>query len=320
MKNTCFLLLTLFISLSVTGQTIFGKGKSKIDKFKNEKAINDFHKSNFGNILFSLDRIPFEANHAANISSVEYGKELFVREYWTQTMTEAYKEALNGKGGMDIALLYIVKINGKSTFEKVYYDHSGKDASETWYTNWFVASKPSSTKSGFLYNTIIDEALAQNKSSLKSNNLIVIESYIYDASTSKKGKLMAKGEINILLPNTSLVEEISDLAYPSCMEKPKMKDKNLEKQFISEMNNQGWKETFTHAIINKDDYTIIRNQLTSIIEGRTLGADMASRNGDKCMSQRFTFYQAHDGSTFSGKWKMHGVGEQTKLNCNCLKN
>jgi hypothetical protein len=316
-----FFLLFCFSGFSQSLFHSIENGKTKTDKFKNEKAINAFHKSHMGKMLFTYERIPFKADNASPSEIFDYGKTLFLREYWTQTMADAYKASFGKKPGAEIAILYEVELEAVGIYEYVFYGWSGSVESETWFTNWLIVSGSGDGFEPVFHTNLIENALSKFKSKLSSKQKLKVTSYIYDTAQSRKGVMMASGEIFVNIPHKGALPEYSQAIYPPCMNAPKMKDSALEKTFVDIMNQQGWKERFAQAVIYHDDFKIIRNSLTSIIESRTLGAELASKKPDgTCMYQRFTFSQEHDGKGFNGKWKLYSNGDQVSIPCSCLNN
>lgn len=321
-KQTLLLAFCLFGIFTIHGQNLFNAfdgGKIKMDKTKNKKAINDFHKQNTGKILFTYERIPFKTENVDIVSQYTFGKELFAREYWSKTMADAFYESFGKKANANTAIIYTVDIKGIGIYEQIFYGWSGNPEMETWYTNWFIAANPGTAFEKVFSTNLVSQALSKYKRQIKNTVSLKISSYIYDAASNKKGEMLATGDLNIDIANPSIIPNYTLSDYPACMPDPKMKDKSLEQTFVKVMNNQGWKEQFKIAVIHTEDYTIYRNKLTSIIEKRSLGASVASIKPDgTCMYQRFTFSQDHDGSTFSGNWRQDGIGEQFPIPCSCV--
>jgi hypothetical protein len=99
-----------------------------------------------------------------------------------------------------------------------------------------------------------------------------------------------------------------------------MDDAALKAKCLAKMNthakNQGWKETFTEVKITDEDWSAVRNSLTSVIEGRVISIAAKAKWPDgHCTYQDFSMYSGYDGSNYSNAISVYGVGSQTEIDC-----
>jgi hypothetical protein len=95
----------------------------------------------------------------------------------------------------------------------------------------------------------------------------------------------------------------------------------LKAKVLKKMNDHAkanaWKETFTEIKILDEDWTTMRNEVTSVIVGRTIDiAAKATWPDGHCTYQEFSMYSDYDGANYSNAVKVYGTGEQTKIDCN----
>lgn len=317
------LLATLWLTLGQsesTAQSFKQKIAFKVNKKKNKSAINSSHEANMGRIVFSNERVPFKnEDESLFITSTRLDKPIFLRQYWDQTMEDAYKESFKGKAWKNAALLYEISIDGKRVEDFIDYSNSGKENAITWYTTWADISVPrSSDKRGHIYSNLLDDCISKNQSALVGSKEISLTSYIYNTEKMKKGEKLASGSVTINFQGLDLSEIASDT--PPCMHKPFMNDAALSAQLLEATKAKGWQEDHLIAIINTRDFTILRHPVSGIIEGRTVGASVAAKKNNDCFYQRFTYHQNHTGSDFTGNWKLTSIGGKETIPCPCLAN
>jgi len=81
--------------------------------------------------------------------------------------------------------------------------------------------------------------------------------------------------------------------------------------------NNGWKEKFVAVKIESNDWTIRRNELTSVIVSRTIAANCYAKWPDgHCTVQLFVFSQDYNGSSYSNTFKHFATGSQDWVDCN----
>ena len=136
------------------------------------------------------------------------------------------------------------------------------------------------------------------------------------------------GEINLAAGDFKLWTATANNVHAGNVSKnelPKafISDATLESKMVATTNNyarsQGWKETFTKAVITSDWYTI-RHELTGVILGRKRSASICATWPDgHCTFQDMGFKQDYDGSKYSSTLIWNGVGSQTEIECHKIK-
>ncbi len=95
----------------------------------------------------------------------------------------------------------------------------------------------------------------------------------------------------------------------------------LKAKFLKKLNEHakanGWKETFTEVKITDEDWSTLRNEITSVITGRMINiAAKATWPDGHCTYQTFSMYSDYDGAAYSNAVSLRGIGDQTKIDCN----
>lgn len=112
---------------------------------------------------------------------------------------------------------------------------------------------------------------------------------------------------------------ISTYGQKPCFPEAGMKDQSVEKEILEAFKAQGWSEQPVGVIILSRDWSIRRNEYSSVITGRAVNALVISTKKAKCITQDFNFVQSYDGSGYSKSMRMSGIGDQHKIDCECLK-
>lgn len=93
---------------------------------------------------------------------------------------------------------------------------------------------------------------------------------------------------------------------------PAMQDSSLRAQMhaavLRKAENDRWSDTPSVTLIQSDQWSILRNNLTGIITGRRIAGVVGHRFPDgHCSIQIHTFYEGHDGSNFTGSVRYEGT-------------
>lgn len=77
------------------------------------------------------------------------------------------------------------------------------------------------------------------------------------------------------------------------------KDATMEQEFRTAFMNEGWNESILKINILSNEWTVVRNNVTGAITGRTQTAAIAARNQKgECILYTYTIMQEFDGSRY----------------------
>lgn len=108
----------------------------------------------------------------------------------------------------------------------------------------------------------------------------------------------------------------------SCWPEPGMSDSEIEKAIMEAFKAKGWQEQPVKIVILSRDWVTRRNEATGAILARQVDALVISttKKGTKCIKQEFSFLADYNGSGYSKTMYLYGIGNQSKIACECLTN
>jgi hypothetical protein len=121
---------------------------------------------------------------------------------------------------------------------------------------------------------------------LYAQNYTIASNLVSEMGDADKAKSKADG---------NLKERLSNVKIPDAVRK----DANIEAIFKKAFANEGWNETILKINLRDNDWTIVKNQYTGAIIGRSQSAAIVSKNGKgDCILYSFSIMQDYTGNAY----------------------
>jgi hypothetical protein len=329
--------LILFTAASLAGTAQTGPTSYFAPRPVNPVITNKpsrFYTPADGELLYTKTEAPSSALHKANIDKIVFGKARINKDGDASQLTTVFHpgDAIYGRAFMQTSMS-----NYKVYMTEISEDPS-KCMSGNFEVNYYIDGQPGSilmssslsgemeSKSTFTVNVIGsgDDAEMNNEDFIKVLNELPAGNHVVKLVIwATQGQFIsvdpvamgeftfAKGagdsKMGIGRSFSSVKDEMPDNAA--------LKAKCLKKMNDHAKAN-GWKETFTEIKILDEDWSTRRNEVTSVIVGRTIDiAAKATWPDGHCTYQEFSMYSDYDGSAYSNAVSVYGTGEQTEIDC-----
>ena len=281
---------------------------------QSEEPSGELHKNNFDKIVFGKARIDKNAGNAQVSNTFQAGESIYGRAfmrtcmmnykvYGTEMNTQPYK-CMEGRFEVNL----YVDGQDKGVFMSNSLDGELED--KTSFTIIVVGTG--------------DDSQANNEEFIKTLNGLSTGSHTIKLVVwATQGQFIsvdpvAIGEFTYVkgagASNVGLGRNFSAVndAMPD--------NAALKAKFLKKLNEHAkvnaWKETFTEVKITDEDWTTLRNELTSVITGRLINiAAKATWPDGHCTYQTFSMYSDYDGAAYSNAVSLRGIGDQIKIDC-----
>jgi hypothetical protein len=274
---------------------------------------SDLHKNNFDKILFGKARIDKDGTTAQISNTFHAGENIYGRAFMRSSMsnyktymTSVSAEAAKNMGG-NFEVNYVIdnKIYGTLMSSEL----SGELESASTFTIPVLGAG--------------DDAEMTNEDFVKEmNNLPAGNHNVRLIVWSTQGDFISVDPVAI--GEFQFVKDAGGkaigLGRNFSTVQDNMDDAALKAKCLTKMNQHakanGWKETFTEIKITDEDWSAVRNSLTSVIEGRVINIAAKAKWPDgHCTYQTFSMYSGYDGANYSNAVSVYGIGDQTEIDC-----
>lgn len=291
----------------------FKEGDAKYKK--DDGLTNEAHRKNAGKVVFSKTKITKDAQNEATFTNI-FGMNDFVycRIYANASIlnTPLYNGDDYSSYSTNYNNSYITHISVNGVELKEYLENSNNSGEYEVMTTWqcFVKTKdPAKDGRNDAYIKFLNEAEPGTYTFR-----VWVEAT--NGGPLKGCKPVAEGEFTV----TKKAGEKMSLGQKFADKKPGMVNTTLEAGALKAINNyatnQGWKETFTKCKIISEDWYIVRNKYTGIIEGRNINVYVLGKWPDgHCTGVEFNVFQQYDGSKYSSVFTYNGIGDTDKIDC-----
>ncbi|MBM4386423.1 MAG: hypothetical protein FJ088_01715 [Deltaproteobacteria bacterium] len=277
------------------------------NKAMNDKLASmftsDFHKNNVNRIVFSNSPVAVKKEDPAQLKgSFKAGEIVQGMAYFNGTLGEIFGDRI----------WVIVVVDGNSVFEESF---SLKDEElGNSFTDVLVVPNPDTYKgTGGAYRI-----LGRLKDLSPKTHKV---EYLYATSRMAKDKV-AGGEFEFDMSGDGpdklkkMYETIEAKNLDAVrMPKAKMKNAQLEKDFLQAIKDEGWKEKPLRAVIGESDWNIVKHEWTGLILYRDIVGYVAVEYAPgKCRYFEISVEQDYTGSGY-GKSRYGGVGYSEDIGC-----
>lgn len=305
------------------------------EHYEDQGMTSAVHEKYVGQIVFSNKEIDKDnPDESSFTNTYTLGDYLAMRFFYPQSIRNYYKdqpiEFLHNHYESDVKETFQVYIDDKEVFYAIIPKNMLKmDEVETWTTKRSDIYNPSGHPGDVFYREgIFYDILVENQDLWIPGKSYDIRMEVHSICDDNGDDpidlgLAAKGNFTMKVTSQS-IEKMKKHVMIGLPKAGNMVDPALSAKILSYMRsyaqNNGWSEDFVKAIIASDGWRIVRNEISSVIVGRTISAHMISKWPDgTCRRQIFTLMQEYDGSKYLSTLKRYSNASQYHIACFALE-
>jgi hypothetical protein len=278
---------------------------------KDDGVTTEMGKNNKGKIVFSKTRLDANSTQAQVVNSFDITDPMYGRAYLGTSMVN-YKVFLGGpepqKNTPGSFYIYI-QVDDQ---EKQMLTQSSMDGELSKKTNFNILLRGTGND-----GLGTDESYIALINALpEGEHKIRLEVWAGNGFTSGSMGAIATGSFTLVKKagaKASLGRTFASIT-------PGMVNPTMEAQALKSLSERGkaagWEEKFNAVKIMSSDWETIRNELTSVIEGRIVEVmALLSFPDGHCAVQQFTMWEDYTGSGYSNTMIVNGLGARNEVDC-----